>query len=435
MSSIFAPSRRSLRYSGPDSLADVNIIVDDDIYHPVSNPDGIINLGTTINPLMSDIVDEFLRTRYKVHSELAIMYNHTSGSPALRATVADLINRHFTPSKEVQPQNVIAANGLTGLINSLAYTLLEDNESILMPTPAYNLLVTATEKRNDIHCVFADTEDIDQFCSTDIDDYLAAFSAAIDQASDRGNPVKAILLCNPHNPLGRCYERKVLKAVLEFCHRGRLHLIVDEIYALSALDGSFCSALSLEALPTDNVHVLYGISKDWGFNGLRLGFMISRNKLVLDTMKQAVGRFTRFSSLSEQFYIDYLSDTAFIDDVYLPTLRRRIRATKSVAESFLSDVHIPYTPSCAGFFLWVDLRRWICHFPATDDQETPEIQLAHHLIQHRVFLQPTKAFVTKQQGHFRFSYSRDQPVLQEGLRRLGTALAALEPPLGHKHRL
>lgn len=64
------PSRRALRYTGPDSLADVNDIVDDDVYHPQSNPDGILNLGTTMNPLMADFVDEFLRKRFKINAKL-----------------------------------------------------------------------------------------------------------------------------------------------------------------------------------------------------------------------------------------------------------------------------------------------------------------------------------------------------------------------------
>lgn len=70
MAAALGPSRRALRYTGPDSLAEVNDIVDDDIYHPQSNPDGIINLGTTMNPLMADFVDRFLRDRRRINAEL-----------------------------------------------------------------------------------------------------------------------------------------------------------------------------------------------------------------------------------------------------------------------------------------------------------------------------------------------------------------------------
>ncbi|KAF9886580.1 hypothetical protein FE257_011352 [Aspergillus nanangensis] len=426
MASSLVPSCRALRYTGYDSLVNVNDIVDDDMYDPVSNPGGIVNLGTTMNPLMSDFVIEFIETKYRIDAKLTIRYNYSSGSPELRATMADLANRHFSPSTTIQPENVIATNGLTGLVNSLIYTLLDKNETVLMPTPAYNLLVTAAQKRNDIKCVFADTEDIDQFSASAVGQYLTAFSVAMERAYQNGTPVKAILMCNPHNPLGKCYDREVLRAVVEFCHERQIHLIADEIYGLSALDGSFSSTLSLKRMPTENLHVIYGISKDWGFNGLRLGFMISHNKPVINTMKQAVGRFTRFSSLTENFFINFLSDRSFIDEVYIPTLRQRIHVAKSTATSFLSELKIPYITTSAGFFLWVDLSHWCRYFPSKDDSETSDIQLARHMVTHRVFMQPTKAFVTKHPGYFRFAYSRDETTLQEGLSRLKQALAALE---------
>lgn len=93
-------------------------------------------------------------------------------------------------------------------------------------------------------------------------------------------PVKALLLTNPHNPLGQCYTRELLEACLVFCQRHNIHFISDEVYALStfsAVDGistPFTSALSLDiaAIATDpsRVHVIWSMSKDFGCNGLRL---------------------------------------------------------------------------------------------------------------------------------------------------------------------
>lgn len=192
---------------------------------------------------------------------LAIQYNFSIGSPELRQTAADLFNRHFKPSHTVHRENIVCTNGITGLVNSLVYTLLDENEALIMPLPAYNLLVTAAGKRNHIHCLFSDVEDIDQFSESSTDQVIAAFAATIAQAEQQGTPAKAILLCNPHNPLGKSYDREVLKSVLKFCQQQNIHLIVDEIYALSAFPGSFCSALSIEGISLQNLHVMYGVSK------------------------------------------------------------------------------------------------------------------------------------------------------------------------------
>ena len=69
MTRSFGPSSRALQYTGYNSLADVNDIVDDDMYDPETNPGGIVNLGTTINPLMLDMVEEFTKG-YNIDAKL-----------------------------------------------------------------------------------------------------------------------------------------------------------------------------------------------------------------------------------------------------------------------------------------------------------------------------------------------------------------------------
>lgn len=44
-------------------------------------------------------------------------------------------------------------------------------------------------------------------------------------AQKEGKTVKALLLCNPHNPLGRCYSKEVLEAYLKLCGKYKIHLI------------------------------------------------------------------------------------------------------------------------------------------------------------------------------------------------------------------
>lgn len=99
---------------------------------------------------------------------------------------------------------------------------------------------------------------------------VAKYEKALLQAQKEGVKVKAFLLCNPHNPLGKCYPADTLKALMGFCEKYNLHLISDEIYALSVFptEGEqrtpFTSVLSFDPkglLNPDRIHVLYGMSK------------------------------------------------------------------------------------------------------------------------------------------------------------------------------
>lgn len=129
----------------------------------------------------------------------------------------------------------------------------------------------------------------DQFSPDAVTRYEEAFL----QARETGVTARALLICNPHNPLGRCYPRETLEALLQFCQKYQLHLISDEVYALSVYDDAdstdgFVSVLSIDPVPLGVdpalIHVLYGMSKDFAASGLRLGCLISRNERFLQAV-------------------------------------------------------------------------------------------------------------------------------------------------------
>jgi gliotoxin/aspirochlorine biosynthesis aminotransferase len=104
--------------------------------------------------------------------------------------------------------------------------------------------------------------------------------AAFDQESGKSE-IKGLVLCNPHNPLGRCFPRSILAECLRFCQEKDIHLISDEIYALSTFESHdhteatpFRSVLNLDldlvGCDSGRVHVLWSLSKDFGCSGLRL---------------------------------------------------------------------------------------------------------------------------------------------------------------------
>lgn len=65
---------------------------------------------------------------------------------------------------------------------------------------------------------------------------LEAFEKKIDELAAEGVRTRAVIVCNPHNPLGRTYPRETLLAYARFCEDRDLHLVSDEIYAMSVYD-------------------------------------------------------------------------------------------------------------------------------------------------------------------------------------------------------
>lgn len=88
----------------------------------------------------------------------------------------------------------------------------------------------------------------------------------MDELAAEGIRTRAVILCNPHNPLGRTYPKETLLAYAKFCEDRDLHLVSDEIYAMSTYEGEFTSMLSLGDELGDfdmaRLHVVYGMSKE-----------------------------------------------------------------------------------------------------------------------------------------------------------------------------
>lgn len=94
--------------------------------------------------------------------------------------------------------------------------------------------------------------------------------------------IRALVLTNPQNPFGQCYPLEVLEACAQFCQDRDIHLISDEVYALSCFDNDeldselppFISALHLDLdrlrVERARVHVIWSTSKDFGSSGLRM---------------------------------------------------------------------------------------------------------------------------------------------------------------------
>lgn len=137
------------------------------------------------------------------------------------------------------------------------------------------------ERVQSIEVAFGDT---DQFSM----DAILKYEEVLNEAHKKGVPIKALFLCSPHNPLGRlssrksicilsndlqghCYPREVLIGLMKLCQKHNIHLISDEIYALSVWQNpevpdavTFESVLSIDTtgiIDPGLVHVLWGMSK------------------------------------------------------------------------------------------------------------------------------------------------------------------------------
>lgn len=456
----------------------------DILAHPYckERPDGYVNLGVAENYAMLDRYAKFLDERLSVVAPDLTYGEGPNGTSRLSNAMAKHIERFIlgrggsgietdtSPTPKVDPKKIIFGNGVTSLVDILAYCLASEGEGILLPRPIYQAFQEDMELKSNVNAVFVDFdcfEEGDQQHRTspvnpgisllmkqfDPTFAVECYEKAILKAQTQGTQIRAMIFTNPHNPLGRCYPRETILALLNLCAKYKIHFISDEVYALSQYDknhgnpasAQFISALDVHAdsqLPLSHIHHLYGFSKDFGGGGLRLGCIYSPGNTALLNSISAISRFSWPSSLSMKAASLLLEDEAFIKSVMKESAQKLSRA-RDVIDEVLSPYSIPIADGRAdgsggaGFFLWLDLRRYLVDEKDLESyvgslsnynprHNHPERYILKHLVSNKVFLTPGKSLGSVEAGWFRLVFSHDEEVLRVGLNRLTKTLDTLQ---------
>jgi cystathionine beta-lyase len=81
---------------------------------------------------------------------------------------------------------------------------------------------------------------------------------------------RMLILCSPHNPVGRVWRREELEPLARACAEHRIILVSDEIHADLVLPGHrHLPTASLDALARENLVAFYAPSKTWNIAGLQ----------------------------------------------------------------------------------------------------------------------------------------------------------------------
>ena len=270
---------------------------------------------------------------------------------------------------------------------------------------------------------------------------LSHFETALEESTKKDIKIKAVILCNPHNPLGCLYSETTLIEYCKFCEKHDLQLICDEIYALSVFASPdipypqpFVSALSLDleshGVNLCRVHVLYSMSKDFGCNGFRVGVLITspHNSSLIQSMIISAF-FSCPASLATSLWSTLLSDKPFLS-YFLTKNRLKLEEAYEYMTSWLKFHRIPYLPSSAGHFILVDMRpilldthRYgtLLFIESEQDMRERETAFLNFLAKCGVWLTPGSA-CHMDHGWFRITFSTRQDFVDVALARIEDAL-------------
>ena len=173
---------------------------------------------------------------------------------------------------DVHPDEIIVTAGGSEAILLTFLACMNPGDEMIMTEPGYaNYISFAVTAGIHVKAVTSHIED--GFALPPME----AFEEAITPRT------RAILLCNPNNPTGYVYSREELQKIKEIVRKYDLYLFSDEVYReFVYTDEPYLSALNLGL--DQNVILIDSVSKRYSECGIRIGMIVTRNRLVRDTV-------------------------------------------------------------------------------------------------------------------------------------------------------
>ncbi|KZL67726.1 1-aminocyclopropane-1-carboxylate synthase (ACC synthase) [Colletotrichum tofieldiae] len=380
-------------------------------YSP-SNPSGVISFASASNALMLEDLASFA-AQVPLPSEVFGYSYSTAGGVRLRAALASHLNLTFNPHAPLTSGDV-----------QLAVFLLSPwrppGRGILTSRPVYGRFELDFGNEMGVEVVYADTTP--ETCFEP--DVVAAFEAALQRSHERRVRIRAVMIVNPNNPLGRCYPRETLVRIMRFCEKHKIHLVSDEVYGLSVFSSSgslptFTSVLAIDPegiIDPDLVHVEYGLAKDFAASGMRLGALVSRNRALHEAFSSVV-RFHSPAGPSVAIAAAMFEDREW-HDAFISKSRERIAAAYEFVTGWLKESGIGHIEANTGFFVYIDLSPWLPPTEGYESDQEREFALAESILEKGVFLHPCEEHCLAP-GWFRLVYTQPQSIVGEGLRSAG----------------
>lgn len=199
-----------------------------------ANPHGIVNMAISNNYLLEPELLAYFGANLQMQPTDLTYGTSLFGSHRLFATLCKHFNSAtFSPVRPVEPHHLITGPGCGPLLDQLAEHLAEPGDAMLVAAPYYNGYDADLSCRGEVQCipVFSDSDDGSGPSNFEGRSALRRFAAAKEawEKENKGNGVKGVIVCNPHNPVGRCYDREALLEYGRFAEQHNVHLVFDEV--------------------------------------------------------------------------------------------------------------------------------------------------------------------------------------------------------------
>ncbi len=284
-----------------------------------------------------------------------------------------------------------------------------EGEGVIVPSPVYYPFFSAVkDKGRRLDDLPLDFDGKRQLWTFD-------FDRLAELAADPNT--RLLLLCNPHNPIGRVWSAEELKTLVDICAQNRVFIISDEIHAdIIYQPNTFTPLVPLlrESGAQELGIAIQAPSKTFNIPGLLSSHIISPDSGVRKLLEKAVA--AAGLELPNVLAVTASQQAYSASRPWLDATLRVLEGNRNRLEDFLKGV-LPdsswqMTPE-GTYLYWIDLRS-VIHRKGMDGK-TAYASLKREA---GLWLSPGYLFSPTADGFFRLNFACPGELLEEGISRL-----------------
>ncbi|MCB2167015.1 MAG: PatB family C-S lyase [Deltaproteobacteria bacterium] len=202
---------------------------------------------------------------------------YTRPPASLVETVVDMLQQQFAWT--IQSEWIVWLPGLVTGINVACRTAGSDGDAVVTAVPVYPPFLSAPQlARRELITVPMHLDDHGWHWD------LEALEARLTPAT------RLLLLCSPHNPVGRAFRRDELMDLIDICERHDLVICSDEIHGDLILDPAsrHIPTAAIHQTALDRCITLMAPSKTFNIPGLGCSFAVIGNDRLRHCFRQAM---------------------------------------------------------------------------------------------------------------------------------------------------
>ena len=246
---------------------------------------------------------------------------------------------------ELDPDNVTITNGLLSSMVLMLEAVSAPGDGVIIFPPVYHNFfdVISGVGRLPLCC--------DLIC--DADSHWQVDFSAYQQLCEKPD-TKAVIICNPHNPVGRAWRAEELRDLVRIAQESNVIVFSDEIHADFVYDQSFSPTIKA-ADSSQGIMTLTSGGKIFNIGGLFASYAVSADQNLNKALRKALAKlhwdqdtFSAWGSYSAYKY----------GFQYRDAVVSYIRKMQTKLVDALNDMPFPVKARLpeATYLLWVDFR-------------------------------------------------------------------------------